>query len=58
MALLSVALHHVYHPDPHQLWNPLFHSFQNLSPPSSNVVDDLLDDKSNACLQDDLAYAN
>ena len=58
MALLSAAIHHVYHPDPHQLWNPLFHSCQNFSPPSSNVVDDLLDAKSNNCLQDDRAYGN
>ena len=58
ITLLSAALHHVYHPDPHQLWNPLFHSCQNLSPPSSNVVDDLLDAKSNTCLQDDPAYGN
>ena len=58
MALLSVALHHVNHPDPHQSWNPPFHYFQSLSPPSSNVVDDLLDTKSNTCLQDDPAYGN
>ena len=58
MALLSVALHHVYHPDPHPLCNPLFHSCQNLSPPSSNVMDDLLDAKSNTCLQDDPTYGN
>ena len=58
MVLLSTALHHVYHPDPHQLWSPLFHSFQNLSPPSSNAVDDLLDAKSNTCLQDDPSYGN
>ena len=48
----------MYHPDPHQLWNPLLHSCQNLSPPSSNVMDDLLDTKSNTCLQDDVAYGN
>lgn len=37
MTLLSAAFHHVYHPDPHQLWNPIFHSCQDLSPPSSNL---------------------
>ena len=58
MALLSATLHHVYHPNPHQLWNPLFHSCQNLSPPSSNVVDYLLDAKSNTCLQGDPSYGN
>ena len=58
MALLLAALYHVNHPDPHQLWNPLFHSCQDLFPPSSNVVDDLLDTNSNTCLEDDLAYGN
>ena len=58
MVLLSAALHHVYHPDPHQLWNPLFHSCLSLSPPSSNVMDELLDPKSNICLWDDHAYGN
>ena len=58
LTLLSAALHHVYHPNPHQLWNPIFHSCQNISPPSSNIVDDLLDTKSNTCLQDDPAYGN
>ena len=58
MTLLSATLHHVNHLDPHQLWNPLFHSFQDLFPPSSNVVDDLLDTNFNTCLQDDLAYGN
>ena len=46
MVLLSAAHHHVNHPDLHQLWNPLFHSCQNICPPSSNVHDDLLDTKS------------
>ena len=58
MVFLSYALHHMNHPNPHQLWNHVFHSFQNISPPSSNVVDDLLDTKSNTCLQDDPAYGN
>ena len=58
MALLSAALHHVYHPEPYRLWNPIFHSCQYLSPPSSNVMDDLLETKSNTCLQDDPAYGN
>ena len=58
MVFLSAALHHVNHPDPHQLWNPIFHLYQDLSPPSSNLMDDLLDTKSNTCLQHDLAYGN
>ena len=58
MVLLSTTLHHVNHPDPHQLWKPLFHSCQDLFPPSSNVVDNLLDTKSNTCLQDDPTYGN
>ena len=58
MVLLSALLNHVNHLDPHQLWNPLFHSVQSLSPPSSNFVDDLLDTKSNTCRQDDPTYGN
>ena len=59
MVLLLAALHHhVNHPDPHRLWNPLFHSCHYLFPPSSNFVDDLLDTKSNTCLQDDTACGN
>jgi len=58
MAFISAALHHVYHPDPHQLWNPLFHICQNLSPRFSTDMDDLLDAKSNICLQDDPTYSN
>lgn len=58
MELLSATLHHVYHLDTHQLWNPPFHSCENLSPPPSNVLDDLLDAKSNTCPQDYPAYDN
>ena len=58
MALLSAALHHVNHPGPYQLWNPLFHSCQNIFPPSLNVVDDFLDTNSNTCLQYDPTYGN
>ena len=58
VVLISTALHHVNHPNLHQLWNPLFHSCPYLSPPSSNVVGDLLDTNSNTSLPDDLADGN
>ena len=58
MAIRLAAHHHVNLPDPHRLWNPLFHSRQDLFPLSSNVTDDLQDTKPNNFQKYDLAYGN